>query len=490
MKLLNKAKKAIEQGKIVEISFNKKQDVNFIVQPSKRHEVNRSQKFLFDLLTKRIAIFFVPTLKTKISIAKAKSWNSVLPGIQQDDKKILSSDEIISDFTNLVYLLPEYFKIVNGKITVTEDSLGIPFSTVHHLAKQRLEERYKPDVRYRINIEEIQALKTIILNYPVGDDLRCILKEFDALTESEKTSLLIYLAYLYLKTDEEFYKAKRDIFIVLENDRKNREKAKGSEILLTQRRDGLELGKVNYKIVDKSDFNIYDLQALFDIVIRISQIEKSDYIAVVKTDKIGKIVKKEFDKKVSIITASRIRELTGLSTQTAWKIKESIENLANKKIIVELDEPIQLSKEIEVTGWAITPLIEHERSPLHLRVSNKTVEVRIFRLDKLLTHNTKSFVPMFPNTFTRILSSKDIQKRSKPFVADVLLYLLNHRHNDIAYLNIEEFSKVFATKESRSRHVSELVNRIEKSLNWLVELGIIVDFEYSKNTWKVELRFS
>lgn len=488
MKELNKAKKAIEQGKLVEIIFKAKQ-LSIIILPSKKHMIKTN-----DDLLRYPQYIFIPWLKNKIFVAKQGTWKKRFQTsfASPDDDQIVLINDIAKNPSVLARVAPECLELGskqvymdNGKTRITMQTITIKSNALHVI-----EEKIKPDQRYILEPYQLQALRTTILNYPMDDQTRKFLKEFDKLTQEEQNTLLIHLAYMFLTSKETYHKVKRDVLDLLENDRKNREVARGSEILLTCMRDGRKLGRMSYKIVDRSDFKIHDLQALFDIVLRITALEKTEYIAIVKTNKIGEMVQKRFNKKVSIITAKKISEITGLDSQTAWKLKESIEQMPNKKLIAELDNPINLDEDVKLTGLAITPLIEHERSPFIFNIGKRKVKVRVCKLDKLLISGSKSFVPMLPNTFTRIINNKNIPKRSKPFVADVLLYLFNHRHNDIASLNIHEFGTAFGTRDSKQRRTSALRRKVEKALEWLIEAGIVVDYRCKRNKCEVELRFS
>lgn len=314
--------------------------------------------------------------------------------------------------------------------------------------------------------------------------MRKELEEFE-----DERAKYAYALLLFLVTQDFGFRISQRALRLIEEDNRLRAQHMNKELEVVELVDIAKQKMSVYKI-EEGGLTLQELQALVDVVLRVTRIENTDYVAVAGIEEIAKGVRETFSDfenngiKIATITPRRIQELLGVDRKSAWRIKEQIEGLAEKKIIAKSATPIRKG-DLVITHFAITPLIEHHRSPLRVKWGEREGVVRIFRIDPYLQDKAWTWTPY--NPFTRI-ARLPMPNNAKQFVAHVYLFLLNHRHDYTAYLSLDNFAKSFPSKWSKSRHKGELVQRVEGALGQLKEVGLIVDFERKEEGWRVELR--
>lgn len=510
VKKLREIKKALAQGKIVEVSFNKKYAPKIIINHPKIktakeffEKILDSQSELltkdeFQTLVENISKYSImlPLLHIPLTLGKAKTFKRFLPFVTDNDEAIIDIFNYAYGWRPeaMAFLFPENAENLQrmikngGEIELPEQFKQMTVTKFVKLLEAKIAERINIDASFVVNGDEVikHVINEIKHCNKFSDRLLQYLEPevLNKLDEKERDSFNIFLIYLYLTTEEEKYAVGGNAIKAIEHDRQIREANMGKEITLL---GSLQLKEqIKYTLVNERGLSLQELQALFDVVLRLNRIKQTDLVTIAKTEKQAQLIQSSIKEELIVITPKLIQKLLGVNEKTAWRIKNSIENLNGKKIVAELDQPIELPGSGQLKSFAITPLIEHPRSPIEVKYGKQTLKVRIFRIDPLLTR-VESFVQLPANPITRILDIQ-VPNNVQQFITDVYFYLLCHRHNNIAHINPVAFSRSFPNAWAKTRHTSVLREKINSALKHLQDVGLIDDYKEKHDGWEVELR--
>lgn len=453
----------------------------------------------FQTLVENISKYSImlPLLHIPLTLGKAKTFKRFLPFVTDNDEAIIDIFNYAYGWRPeaMAFLFPENAENLQrmikngGEIELPEQFKQMTVTKFVKLLEAKIAERINIDASFVVNVDEVikHVINEIKHCNKFSDRLLQYLEPevLNKLDEKERDSFNIFLIYLYLVTEEQKYTVRENAIKVIENDRRIREENVGNEIMLLLN-PLKSYETIKYNIVSTKALSLQEQQALFDVVLRLNRIKQTDLMAITKTEKQARLIQNSVAENLAVITPKLIQELLGVDEKTAWRIKQSVEQLVGKKIITELEKPIEIPGLGRLTSFAITPLFEHPGSPVEIKYGKQTMKVRVFKIVPLLTTG-ENFIQLPANPITRILEIQ-AHNKTKQFIIDVYFYLLCHRHNNIAHINPVAFSRSFPNAWAKTRHTSVLREKINSALKHLQDVGLIDDYKEKHDGWEVELR--
>lgn len=418
----------------------------------------------------------------------------------------------IYDFVDVI-LQPELRKIspisqVDVKYSFEFEGKNYPMITQHvypnttfkGLVVPMLETSDLEHVLVKIEIPK-EKVKTVYAEELQDDALRVILKNVDDfideygpiliaqlwmfgitdlnITEEERQQAMELLSFqkedrcaqsfvFYALTHRKIrYTARHDAIKLLAGTEQKRRKAREVQLL----ENGFVKTRLCLSEEHQKALNHYHLTALFDLLYRLTKMKKiRDRFAVAK----GSMDIESED--VAVITNRMIKEFLGVNEYEANQIK---------KAIYDLTQLILLGETKDGTIIGVYPIrkvgfIENKRR-------NKRIDV--FEIDSMLLKNGRRFVPMLPQSFSRLFLMP-LPGKEKKFVSNVYLYLLETRNfkTGESYISARSFSERFPSSYGEQRRWGQLNQKIEKALKVLSQLRMIRGYECEKDYFIVRLR--
>lgn len=286
-----------------------------------------------------------------------------------------------------------------------------------------------------------------------------------------ETDPFIPIIFYALTHRKSRYSAKHDAMKLLVQTRSKKEKVKDVQIL----ENGFVRTRLYLSEKHKKNLDYYHLTALFDLLNRLIKMGKiKDKFIVFKSN-----VTIDLDgnqKDLAIITNQTIRDFLDVNDYEASQIK---------KAIYELTELVLIGEQADGTTIGIYPI----RKVGFIENKKKKVRFDVFEIDSVLLRNGKRYIPMLPESFSKILKFK-LPGKQKQFINDVYLYLLETRNfkSGDSYLSAKSFSKKFPNAYSKQRRWKMLDQKIEEALEILCQNHLIEDYTREKGHWIVRLR--
>jgi hypothetical protein len=304
-------------------------------------------------------------------------------------------------------------------------------------------------------------------------------KKLEELKESQIINPSLLLIHFALTHKKIRHKVQSDGLKLAVSGRNAKKNQYTTEIRLLENGSTIE---TNYYLSEeqKRPLNLYHFTALFDLIIRLIRMGKIKENFIMGKGRVCFIVakgnEKIYDSKgIPVITNQTIKEMVGVSDLEASRIKQAILELTELVIVHKLKNGTNIGfYPIRKIGFIEDPK------------ANKRFD--LLEIDMIFIKNGKKFIPMIPNTYSRIMKL-DAPERTKQTTANIFNYLLIYnRDSKISYISPKSYSKVFPNSYANKRRWGELKRIIRRSLTLLEDARLINDFKEEKGHFVVKLR--